>query len=108
SATRKEGRVLVLAPTRKDGELTASMLSDVGVECELCGDIRELCQTLESDGAGALLVAEEALAGESVDVLIETLALQPAWSDVPVLLLTHPGADSPTVMSAMDRFPNVT
>ena len=58
-------------------------------------------------GAAAVLVAEEAIA-EDNGRLATLLARQPAWSDLPVLLLTLAGADSPIAARALETLGNVT
>jgi signal transduction histidine kinase/CheY-like chemotaxis protein len=102
-----EQRVLVLAPTGKDAALTSSILRDAGVECMCCSTLDEVCQQLEVGAAAALLV-EEAIASGRSDCLTAWLARQPAWSDLPLLVLARRGADSAAVARAMDQLGNVT
>jgi len=45
-----------------------------------------------SGGAGAAIVAEEALDEESIELLGQSVAAQPAWSDFPIIVLTGGGA----------------
>ena len=56
------------------------------------------------------MLAEEALLERDREraLLAKFLAEQPPWSDLPLLVLTHPGADSPAVLQAMDDLGNVT
>jgi signal transduction histidine kinase/ActR/RegA family two-component response regulator len=100
-----EGRVLVLAPTGKDATLTRELLGYAGIRCEICTDLGCVVRELER-GAGALLVAEEALARGS-QPLAEIVAGQPAWSDLPVLILTRNGADSEALTEAVRILGNV-
>ena len=102
-----EQRVLILTPTGRDARLTQSVLEGAGITCRCCPDLVEVCQELE-EGAGALLLAEEATATEDTDCLTSWLARQPQWSDLPVLMLARPGAESPAVMRALDLFGNVS
>ncbi len=102
-----ERRVLVLTPLGKDASLASSILNEAGVECVPCSDTRSLAAALEI-GAGAMIIAEEALAHDQDLILAEMLAQQPPWSDLPVLLLTHPAADSATVAQAIQTLGNVT
>lgn len=101
-----ERRLLVLAPIGKDAALIETMLRSVHVECRTCADIDELLRELER-GAGAVLVAEEALS-DNDHRLPATVARQPAWSDLPILLLTRPGADSSFVERATSTLGNLT
>jgi signal transduction histidine kinase len=82
-----ERRILVLAPTGRDAALACEVLRQTGLDAEACQDISALCQSLEA-GAGALLLAEEALSPEAQRRLSEVLGRQPPWSDLPILLFT--------------------
>ena len=100
-----ELRLLVLAPIGKDAALVEALLQRQGVACTACRDLESLSTEL-GRGAAALLVAEEAL---PQDARLETMIhRQPAWSDLPVLLLTRPGADSAVVRRAVQTLGNVT
>ena len=101
-----ETRVLVLAPTVKDGELTHSILARAGIACVGCADQVQIGAQLTA-GAGAVLIAEEAIhSGDGG--LAAWLGQQPAWSDLPVLVLARGGASSAAVAWAMEKFGNVT
>jgi signal transduction histidine kinase/ActR/RegA family two-component response regulator len=102
-----EHRLLFLAPTDRDATMTASILGRAGVTCASCADLDEICRKLDS-GAGAVMLPEEAVVVEQYDRLSDWLANQPPWSDLPVLVLARPGADSAAVAQAMDRLGNVT
>lgn len=102
-----EQRVFVLAPTGKDAALTASVLETAGVTCVACPTLEEICEEL-AVGGGVILLAEEAIAVDRVGCLSEWLARQPPWSDLPLLILARPGADSPAVALAMETLGNVT
>jgi signal transduction histidine kinase len=107
TGTDPERRVLVLAPTGKDADLARSVLERAGVECLCCRDLDHACEQLEA-GAAALLLPEEAVEQDRKNCLAEWLSRQPPWSDLPVLILTRPGADSSAVAEAMDLLGNVT
>jgi PAS domain S-box-containing protein len=55
-----------------------------------------------------VLIAEESVVHSGDQSLTEWLARQPPWSDLPVLVLARPGADSAGVAQAMDMLGNVT
>ncbi len=80
----------MLAPTAGDGPTTLEVLKGAGFEAALCRSIYDLCQRLEQP-CGAVLIAEEALFSSSSAVFLQTLARQPAWSDLPVLVVTSGG-----------------
>jgi signal transduction histidine kinase/CheY-like chemotaxis protein len=77
--------VLVYAPVGRDAQLTADLLTRAAIPCRICTSLAHLCD-LMADDVGALLLTEEALFDRDVDRLAATLADQPAWSDISVLL----------------------
>jgi signal transduction histidine kinase len=107
SSTSIEWRVLVLSATPKDFELTRGVLERAGVQSVPCTGVDDLCRKI-GEGAGAVIVVEEAMSGESGAMCAGFLAKQPSWSDLPILVLARTGADSPGVAAAMDKLGNVT
>jgi signal transduction histidine kinase len=92
---RAEGaleRVLLVAPTGRDAALAAAALGAEHVEVLPCVDLAAAVHALDG-GAGALLVAQEALAAGEARLLSEWIARQPPWSDLPVVVFTS--ASSP-------------
>ncbi|WP_245549318.1 hybrid sensor histidine kinase/response regulator [Noviherbaspirillum massiliense] len=59
-------------------------------------------------GAGAILAAEEALPVSASAPLTEFITAQPTWSDLPILLLTRSGGDTPWIKGAYEHLGNVT
>lgn len=100
-------RLLLLAPTGKDSTLIASVLQEAGLECVSCSNMNGVVRELEA-GTAALILAEEAIAEGQDRPLVAALASQPPWSDLPILLLTRAGADSPTASHAIELLGNVT
>src|SRR5690349_21797367 len=82
-----DGRVLLLTPTGRDADLTGRYLSGFGFPVEVCAGMEELCEKCR-EGAGAALIAEEALTAENRRRLLDALGEQPAWSDLPLVVLT--------------------
>jgi signal transduction histidine kinase/CheY-like chemotaxis protein len=80
-----EFRVLVCAPIGRDSALTCELLQRVGITCHQCRSMAEICDRL-AEGAGAVLITEEALLDEAIDAFAAVLEAQPAWSDISVLL----------------------
>jgi len=82
-----EERVLILAPSHRDGPTVAEILDEAGLVGEICTDLTALCHAVEhGGGAGAALIAEEAL-GREQHVLRDCLERQPPWSDLPIVLV---------------------
>ncbi|APV51938.1 hypothetical protein BWI17_21055 [Betaproteobacteria bacterium GR16-43] len=98
--------VLILAPTGKDGRLIEGALRAAGVEGRRCDDLESLLHGIGS-GAGAAVVAEEALNVAGLQSVVHTLSTQPAWSDFPLLLLARAGAASDTVAQTLRALGNV-
>ena len=90
-------RVLIVSPIGRDGPATAELLHRVGVATHLCADYVELCAEL-ARGATAVFVAEEALFRQDLAPLTDWVQQQPAWSDMPFVLLTS-RHDRPRVMA---------
>lgn len=99
--------MLVLAPTPRDGELSRNILAGAGLQCEVCQDLDRLCREL-AEGAGAVLLTEDALAHSKPDCLVSHINNQPGWSDLPIVLLAEYGGDSAVAASSMELLSNVT
>jgi signal transduction histidine kinase/CheY-like chemotaxis protein len=79
-------RVLILAPIGRDAALSCAILREAGFDAAVCARMEELVAAV-TDDAGALLVAEEALTPAALKTLVDALDHQPAWSDVPLIVL---------------------
>ena len=102
-----KSRVLLLPPTTRDAELSLSILAEAGLEGHVCRSIDGLCGEIEA-GAGAVLLTDVALSESDPQALVDALQRQPPWSDLPIVLLSSLGADSPTAVWAMEVLGNVT
>nr|WP_277933622.1 MULTISPECIES: ATP-binding protein [unclassified Pseudomonas] len=74
----------------RDGSLALMMLNEAGYSGIVASNLANLCELLE-EGAGLLVIAAEALRGVDLEPLLEHLHQQPAWSDLPIVLMTHHG-----------------
>jgi signal transduction histidine kinase len=83
-------RAIILAPLGRDGSLALMMLNEAGYSGLVTHDLPSLCEALEL-GAGLLIIAAEALRGVELEPLLNNLHQQPAWSDLPIVLMTHHG-----------------
>jgi PAS domain S-box-containing protein len=100
-------RVLHVPPTARDGQITAALLAREGMTCTVCGGFGELADAIEA-GAGAVLLTDEALVSPGFGRVIEVLASQPAWSDLPIVMLLRVGAEVALERSRLRSLHNVT
>lgn len=86
-------RILVLAPTGRDGGVTTEILRRAGFACELCTSTEELCREID-EGAGAAMIAAEALIPSAMRRIAINLTSQPLWSEIPIMVfVAHPDMD---------------
>lgn len=85
-------RVLLLTPHGRDSEVACRILQGAGMECRVCADVPELCAEIAA-GAGAVLLAAEALPRRAAKQLLDALDRQPSWSELPILLFAMPGPE---------------
>jgi signal transduction histidine kinase len=86
--------VLLVTPTGRDAELIQNLLQASSVQSQPMRDVAEAVKALQHREAGALLIAEEALGNQEIALLAMALNEQPAWSALPVLVLTVGGEDT--------------
>ena len=103
----RDRRLLFLAATAKDAATTESMLSPLGIRLDVCRTFEALLEEAKV-GAAAILLPEEAASSAHNAALRAVLAAQPSWSDLPLLILTRPGADSAESGEAVRTLGNVT
>ncbi len=78
-------RVLLLAPTGRDAGTMVQILSRAGVAAEACANAEELCRGID-EGAGVAVVTAEALTPPAMRRIAATLAAQPPWSEIPLMI----------------------
>jgi signal transduction histidine kinase len=100
-------RILICVGTHQDALLAAKVLAAANIESLVCPGPQGLLAHLEQ-GAGALLVAEEVIIGSGIQPILSFVNAQPAWSDLPILVLTMKGSPSVEVQRAVDSLGNVT
>ncbi|MDQ1063458.1 ATP-binding protein [Stenotrophomonas sp. SORGH_AS_0282] len=84
------GVVHIVAPFGRDAASIASVLDGAGLATRPADTLDDLAAALD-DQAGVVLITEEAIA-RGTDCLLQRLSAQPAWSDLPVILLRSPRA----------------
>jgi PAS domain S-box-containing protein len=105
--TDNELRVLVMPATSADGVAIRKLLDSIGIACLVAADVSAVC-TAVTEGAGALVIAEETLGTEHAR-LLECIRVQPVWSDLPVLLLSSSArSESATLPEIVPLLGNVS
>ena len=105
-----EERILVLAPTGRDAALADQTLTRAGLAADVLCSADALAGAIE-EGAGAVLIAEEALSPRTVELLAGALERQPPWSDLPLVVFAAPmdrQASSARLDWMSERLGNVT
>jgi two-component system, sensor histidine kinase len=99
--------VLLLPPTRRDGEVTRTVLERAGLECMLYAGTAALAEQIGA-GAGAIVLTD-ALAGDpGASEVVAALRRQPSWSDVPSILLSRADGQSAATTRLLASLTNVT
>jgi two-component sensor histidine kinase len=80
-------RILVLAPFRRDAALLCRVLAASGFAPLPCADAEDALRQLEAGGVAVVVLSQEALAPAVLDALRGHLEAQPAWSELPLVLL---------------------
>ncbi|MEO7134046.1 MAG: hybrid sensor histidine kinase/response regulator, partial [Vicinamibacterales bacterium] len=68
SSAQKDRRLLIMAPTVRDSQITAELLNGAGIETEQCRSLTQLVASLNYGGAAAL-IAEEHLTNSAKEPL---------------------------------------
>lgn len=92
--SQDEGRVLLFTPTGRDGALLAETFSAFGIQSQRCGSLAETITHIDA-GCATLVIAEEGLTAAAVKEFGRVLDAQPTWSDLPVIVLTTAGEQTP-------------
>ena len=92
-------RVIVLAATGRDADVTQRLLGESGVDCVVAKGWRSVVELIR-EGAGALMVADATFARPGFTEVIDALQNQPPWSNLPVLALCRHGLPAPVLRDA--------
>lgn len=90
SINGSDERILILAPVGSDASAMATLLAGRGFTALICQSSSDLRARMQ-EGAGALLLTEEALELAQLPEFLDRLHSQPSWSELPLILLTHGG-----------------
>jgi signal transduction histidine kinase len=106
--TSIEERILVLAPRGRDAKVIEQVLSECVFTSQVCASQQALAREIEI-GAGAALIAEEALLGVDLAPLANWITRQESWSDFPFVLLVSRQSQHRTAAARtlLERLSNV-
>lgn len=99
-------RVLVLPPTRRDGEIVGRLLFQAGLTPILCQTLADLGGAIDERTA-AVVLTDDGLAGEGLHSVLHAVQQQPQWSDVPFVVLASAGTPS-SALSDLQAIASVT
>ncbi len=81
-------RALIFAPHGRDAAVACKLVEGAGIASVICANQAEFEGRL-GDGAWFAVVAEEALRFADLKAIEARLSAQPAWSDLPFIILTR-------------------
>jgi len=81
---------VILAPNGRDAEIASKLVREIGLPASVVPDIDGLVSAVRT-GAGLAIISDEAIIAADLRPLTAVLADQPAWSDLPIILLTRHG-----------------
>ena len=93
-------RILILAPSGRDAQLAERELVRSRLSSQVCADLRQLRREINS-GAGAVLIAAEALPRDETANPEVWIGPEPLWSSLPLVVLT--GRATTTAFAALRR-----
>ncbi|MGE0422395.1 MAG: ATP-binding protein [Reyranellaceae bacterium] len=83
---------LIFAPRGRDAEVARTLLREAGISASVCGDLTALQRAIDDTTLFVILTEEAAAAGDLRGIAAR-LSAQPAWSDLPFIVLTRRGGD---------------
>src|SRR6266404_1764927 len=93
-SAEKSGRpVLVFLARSREKTLVMTALTHAGIRAEFLEQLDHVAAEI-GDQTGAVLLAEEAFAGDAASQLMTRLRAQPKWSDLPLLVVAS-GSEVP-------------
>ncbi len=102
-----EQRILILAPSLKDGDVTSRLLQKYEIPSLICHDLAQVCHEFKK-GAAAIILTQEAVLSDRTNCLREALLSQEAWSDIPVIVLTSSGKDITSALNQLEDIGHMT
>ncbi|MDQ0391613.1 hybrid sensor histidine kinase/response regulator [Labrys monachus] len=103
-------KAVIHAPLGRDASVASALLDEARIPSVICADTAAFGKALRDDAAFAL-VTEEALRSADLRDIVAFLKEQPAWSDLPFIILTLRGGgpeSSQDVVRLTELLGNVT
>ncbi len=85
--------VFLVTPNAADGELAGELLARQGIAARRGADLRSLAEALDDEAVGCAVLVEESLDEAEMPLLREALERQPAWRDLPLVVVARRPAD---------------
>lgn len=105
-AGASSGRVLIVAPFKRDAALIEDALARHTIAAVACVDPAHLTEAL-AEGGAALVMSQEGLTPSMLDVVAGYLAAQPNWAELPLILLLDGDLQSGALLDGLrDRLPS--
>ncbi|OJF91117.1 hybrid sensor histidine kinase/response regulator [Pararhizobium antarcticum] len=101
---------IIFTPDGRDAEIATSLLSETGIQSRAVANIVAFAAALD-DGTALAVVTEETIRSSNLKALADWVAEQPAWSDLPFVVLTRRGGDAernPSAARLSEILGNVT
>jgi hypothetical protein len=95
-------RVLIVAPTQRDGEITRDALKQAGLVVQVCSGIGELREEAQR-GAAAVVLTDDVLEASDHSQVANIVDAQAEWSELPFVVLARGGTLSSAVTWLRER-----
>lgn len=95
-------QVLILAPYRRDAAHMRDLLVEHDIDASIAVDIDTLEQSL-GGGPGVLVATHEALKPAIIEAVARYLGSQPAWSELPVVVLLDKNSPTEAIRVHLNR-----
>ncbi|WP_091924149.1 PAS domain-containing hybrid sensor histidine kinase/response regulator [Phyllobacterium sp. CL33Tsu] len=83
-------RALIHAPMGRDAAVAAAILAEASIASEVCQSL-DVLTSLLGESASFVVITEEAIRNADLKPLAAWVEVQPSWSDLPFIIVTHRG-----------------
>ena len=94
--------VLVVAPYRRDGEYLSRLLTEHEMTVDHCGEHEDLAACLARE-PGVFVTTHEALTPARIAAVAKHLRAQPAWSELPIVVLLDRASPSLRIKAELEH-----